>query len=312
MVRALENRCAHRQLKLSLGNVTDNALTCSYHGWTYDESGKCQSIAHSLFGHKMPNVSVQAFPVQVKHGIIFICPGNPDLVARQVPDIPEWGAASEWGQIAIDFTWPAHHSMIIDNTCDFTHAYLHRVRKPFTHAELKKLDVDGDSVNLVYETKVGQGRFQKMLVNRKTTDTDSMALGYSYPYQWSNTDNKIKHWCFVLPIDERTTRAFFLFYFSPAMLKIPGLPFNVPKPLVSAIMPIAKRLMVRPLLDEDGVAVKAEQEGYDAHFEHPIPDLNPVSHEFQKLTIRKWEEFVNAQPKPVVRAEHSAARSEVD
>ena len=40
-----------------------------------------------------------------------------------------------------------------------------------------------------------------------------MELCYEYPYQWSNTDGKIKHWCFVLPIDGTTTRAFFLFYF---------------------------------------------------------------------------------------------------
>ena len=258
----------------------------------------------------MPNVQVQAFPVQVKHGIIWICPGNAELVKREIPDIPEWGAASDWGQISIDFTWPAHHSMIIDNTCDFSHAYLHRVRKPFTHAELKKLNVEGDSVSLEYETKVGQGRFQKMLVNRKTTNVNAMALGYSYPYQWSNTDDKIKHWCFVLPIDERTSRAFFLFYFSPSMLKIPLLPFNVPKVLANVIMPLAKRMMVRPLLDEDGVAVKAEQEAYDAHFDHVSFDLNPVSREFQKLTIRKWEEFVSAQPKPLHRADETRAELE--
>ena len=41
----------------------------------------------------------------------------------------------------------------------------------------------------------------------------------TYPYQWSNTGDRIKHWCFVLPLDERTTRVFFLFYFEA--LKIP-------------------------------------------------------------------------------------------
>ena len=50
-----------------------------------------------------------------------------------------------------------------------------------------------------------------------------MELGYEYPYQWSDTGGKIKHWCFVLPQDERTTRVFFLFYFDA--LKIPFTPF---------------------------------------------------------------------------------------
>ena len=46
-----------------------------------------------------------------------------------------------------------------------------------------------------------------------------MDLCYEYPYQWSNTGGKIKHWCFFLPIDARTTRVFFLFYFES--FKIP-------------------------------------------------------------------------------------------
>jgi phenylpropionate dioxygenase-like ring-hydroxylating dioxygenase large terminal subunit len=304
VVRALENRCAHRQLKLSKGNVEGCNLTCSYHGWTYDETGRCVGIAHSLFGHAMPNVKVQAFPVQVRYGIIFIFPGRAELAAtHEIPAIPEWEAGSGWGKIWIDYTWQAHHSIIIDNTCDFTHAYLHRYTRPFTYAELKHLETVGDAVTLEYETKVGQGRLMKLLVNPKTTNTNSMKLGYQYPYQWSSTDEKIKHWCFVLPIDERTTRAFFLFYFHPNMVKLPLLPLQVPEWGVAAIMPLAKRLIVRPLLDEDGVAVEAEQEGYEAHFDRPMPDLNPVVHAFQALTLKKWEEHLASQAARPVREE---------
>src|SRR5215475_9182681 len=38
-LRALENRCAHRHLKLSIGQVTGCTLTCAYHGWSYDSEG---------------------------------------------------------------------------------------------------------------------------------------------------------------------------------------------------------------------------------------------------------------------------------
>jgi hypothetical protein len=96
-------------------------------------------------------------------------------------------------------------------------------------------------------------------------------------------------------MDERTTRAFFLFYFHPDMVKIPLVPVHVPSWGVAAIMPLAKRLLVRQLLDEDGVAVEAEQEGYEAHFDRPMPDLNPVVHAFQALTLRKWEEHLAVQ-----------------
>ena len=54
------------------------------------------------------------------------------------------------------------------------------------------------------------------------------------------------------------------------------------------------------------VAVEAEQEGYDAHWDKPIAELNPCVREFQDLTIRKWEEHLaKAQRRgaPLPRAE---------
>jgi hypothetical protein len=120
-----------------------------------------------------------------------------------------------------------------------------------------------------------------------------MTLAYEYPYQWSNTDDKIKHWCFVLPIDGQTTRVFFIFYFSDEMLKVPLLPLSIPRPLVSVIMAASKWLLVKPLLSEDGFAVEAEQEAWGKHYDQPIAELNPVVHQFQQLTIRKWEEHLS-------------------
>ena len=52
---AVENRCAHRQIKLSLGSVDDCRLVCAYHGWQYDEDGRCVEIPHDRFGRGFPN-----------------------------------------------------------------------------------------------------------------------------------------------------------------------------------------------------------------------------------------------------------------
>ena len=292
-LHAIENRCAHRQLKLSLGVVGDCTLTCAYHGWTYDGSGKCVAMAHDLFGHKFPRVKVRSYPLQVKHGLIWVFPGDPDLASvRQIPSIPELEAQRPWGSIPIDFRWRAHHSMIIDNVSDFTHAYLHRSSKPFTDAKLTNMECGEDRVLLAYDTKVGQGRISGLFVDRRRTKTNAMTLAYEYPYQWSNTDDKIKHWCFVLPIDAQTTRVFFIFYVSDEMLKVPLVPLAVPRPFVRVIMAASKRLLVRPLLAEDGFAVEAEQEAWAKHYDQPIAELNPVVHQFQQLTIRKWEEHL--------------------
>jgi hypothetical protein len=117
-----------------------------------------------------------------------------------------------------------------------------------------------------------------------------MDLCYEYPYQWSDTDGQIKHWCFVLPIDERTTRVFFLFYFES--LKVPFLPLRIPRALMTLAMRLSNRLLIAPLLRQDGVAVEAEQRAHDAHWDRPVPDLNPAVGLFQQLTLRKWEEHL--------------------
>jgi phenylpropionate dioxygenase-like ring-hydroxylating dioxygenase large terminal subunit len=246
----------------------------------------------------MPRIKVGSFPVEVRYGLIWLFLGDPELAkTRKIPEIPELLGADPWGTMPIDFVLGCHHSMIIDNVSDFTHAYLHRRFRPFDDAKLTKLETVGDTVSLSYETKVGRGRFSGLFVDRAATNTNAMDLAYEYPYQRSDTDGKIKHWLFVLPIDERTTRTFFLFYFHPSALKVPFLPVTLPKPILRGVLRAARELLLRPLLSEDKLAVEAEQEGYELHFDKPIAELNPCVRAFQDLTIRKWEEYLAKLPR---------------
>ncbi|MCB9558038.1 MAG: aromatic ring-hydroxylating dioxygenase subunit alpha [Deltaproteobacteria bacterium] len=293
-VHAIENRCAHRQLKLTVGHVEGCKLVCPYHGWKYDGQGRVVEISHTLFGRDMPNFRVASFPVAVRYGMIWIFPGDAELASsREIPEIPELEGADRWAAVPVDFTWRAHHSMIIDNVSDFTHAYLHRKFAPFSDAELTGFETRGDDVHLSYDTKVGRGRISGLFVDRSQVNTNHMDLCYQYPYQWSNTDDQIKHWLFLRPIDEQHTRAFFIFYFKS--LKIPFLPLAIPRPVMQFVMKIAKQTLVRPLLKEDGIAVEAEQEGYDRHYDAPLAELNPVVRAFQQVTVRKWEAFLAHQ-----------------
>ena len=117
-----------------------------------------------------------------------------------------------------------------------------------------------------------------------------MELCYEYPYQWSNTDDAIKHWLFVLPVDERTSRVFFLFYFKS--LKIPLLPVRIPRLAMNAVLRVSSRLLITPLLTQDRFALEAEQEGYEKHWDARPVEFNPVVRAFQKVTVRKWQEHL--------------------
>lgn len=91
-------------------------------------------------------------------------------------------------------------------------------------------------------------------------------------------------------MDETHTHAFFLFYFKK--LVVPVLNVTIPNGVINRVLKIANKLHITPLIEEDGVAVAAEQEGYDEHYDAPLAELSPAVAQFQQLTIRKWEEYL--------------------
>jgi phenylpropionate dioxygenase-like ring-hydroxylating dioxygenase large terminal subunit len=52
---ALEDRCAHRQVPLSMGVVKRERLQCGYHCWAYDRTGACVSVPYLDRDKTLPN-----------------------------------------------------------------------------------------------------------------------------------------------------------------------------------------------------------------------------------------------------------------
>ncbi len=293
-LRAVEDRCAHRHVPLSIGEVKGERIVCQYHGWEYDAEGKLAGIPHDLFGMKMPQCRLRTYPVKVRYGLIWIFFGDAENADNvPLPHIPDLEGPNPWALAPVDFTVKAHHSMIIDNVSDFTHAFLHRKYKPFDDAKLTSMNATEDAVFVNYDTKVGGGKITGLFVDRAGINMNQMSLAYQYPYQWSNTDNAIKHWLFVLPIDERTTRTFYLFHFKA--FKVPFLPLRMPRSLMTPLLRAAHPLHLKPLLSQDAVACEAEQAGWERHWDQPIAEVNPAVHAFQTLTIKKWERYLERE-----------------
>jgi phenylpropionate dioxygenase-like ring-hydroxylating dioxygenase large terminal subunit len=289
---AVQNRCPHRQLKLTHGAVDKCNLRCAYHGWSFNREGKLEDYSHDSFGKPLIKRQLRTYPVQVRYGLIWLFPGDPELAGeRKIPEIPELTGDNPWANFVADLTWGTHHSMVMDNICDFSHAFLHRKYKPFTGAKLTHHEADDDRVYLTYDAYMAGGRISGIFVDRNRVNTRSIELCYDYPYQWTNTGDSIKNWSFMLPIDERTTRVFFLFYFDA--LTIPLFSIKTPKWLTQMVMNIAKPLVFKPILQEDGIALEAEMLAYETYWDAPPIELNPVVPMFQRLTARKWEEYLD-------------------
>ncbi|MGB8388676.1 Rieske 2Fe-2S domain-containing protein, partial [Mycobacterium sp.] len=63
-VRAVEDRCPHRRLPLSMGRLTeDGSIQCPYHGWSFDGvTGRCTAIPNLRADERIPNgIKVAAF-----------------------------------------------------------------------------------------------------------------------------------------------------------------------------------------------------------------------------------------------------------
>jgi phenylpropionate dioxygenase-like ring-hydroxylating dioxygenase large terminal subunit len=281
-------------VKLSLGEVKGCNLVCAYHGWAYDTAGQLASVAHETFGKSIARIRVASFPVRELYGLIWLFPGDPTLADLvPMPEIPELEGPAPWASVAIDLVWAAHHSLIIENVSDFSHAHLHRKYRPFNDAKLTDLETSGTQVRLSYDVLVGDGRFSKHFVDRSRVMVDRMDLCFDYPYQWSDTGGRIKHWCFLLPLDLRTTHAFFLFYFDA--VQIPLLRRRMPRGLQRLLMRAARRLLIRPLLAQDGRMVEAEQQAYERDPYVAGYELNPAVAEFQKLIVGQWRRHLAAQ-----------------
>ena len=121
---ALEDRCAHRRVPLSLGRLIGDTLECGYHGLQYDCSGKCTRIP----GQERipPKVGVRAFPLAEKHRFLWIWMGDPKKADTEL--IPDYSMLDRPGLRLsnIQFHMDAHVQLVVDNLLDLSHlTYVH-------------------------------------------------------------------------------------------------------------------------------------------------------------------------------------------
>lgn len=126
---ALVDRCPHRNVPLSLGQVRGGDLQCGYHGWRFDGSGTCTAVPGLDADPASPNRSVISHAVSESDGFVWIW-GEPNAEPASRPfALPRFepkGRATRIGRTVfvrdIDSTMHA----AIENALDVPHtAFLH-------------------------------------------------------------------------------------------------------------------------------------------------------------------------------------------
>jgi 5,5'-dehydrodivanillate O-demethylase oxygenase subunit len=85
----VDRHCPHRRADLSYGFIEECGLRCNYHGWLFDEKGRCteqpyEDVAapEARFRNK---VQVKAYPVETRAGLIWAYLGP-----EPAPLVPNW------------------------------------------------------------------------------------------------------------------------------------------------------------------------------------------------------------------------------
>jgi phenylpropionate dioxygenase-like ring-hydroxylating dioxygenase large terminal subunit len=127
-VVALSDVCVHRNGSLAGGSVTDDCITCPYHGWTYQSDGACTSLPANPAGTPVSRrARVDSYPVVERFGWVWVFLGDlPEDQRPPLPELPEFGQPG-WRAVYGSFTWNAGYTRVVENTIDVAHTpFVHR------------------------------------------------------------------------------------------------------------------------------------------------------------------------------------------
>jgi len=159
---AVHDRCSHREARLSRGRVLDGCLRCPYHGWNFDDQGRCIEIPSATPGTPVPPAAhLRPLSIEERYGLIWLCPGEPagPVPRLDVEDDPTYTRLNTAMQV-----WECSATRMIDNMLDVSHF-------PYTH--------------------VGTfGREQETVVPKfHIEELDDTFTGYRYDVVVNNTGN---------------------------------------------------------------------------------------------------------------------------
>ena len=147
-VHAVEDRCPHRGVALSIGEVHDGAITCAYHGVRVDEYGKVVLVP-GLPGCPLEGKTlVRHYPVIEHYQAIWAYFGDDRHDAPPPLVLPDELVSPDWTGVLHYDTWQGDYRYVIDNLCDPMHGpFLHgktytQSRGPRTDA-VKIVEKDG-------------------------------------------------------------------------------------------------------------------------------------------------------------------------
>ncbi len=123
---AIEDRCCHRNVPLSMGEIKRGCVVCPYHGWTFNGAGECVHIPSLAAEDPIPRTAkVRGYPVREQHKLLWVFVGDESRAEKTAPPpIPEM---DQWPFVAREHLFEADLESAAESLLDPYHiAFTHR------------------------------------------------------------------------------------------------------------------------------------------------------------------------------------------
>ena len=131
---AAPDRCPHKGASLGRGCLVEGRLRCGYHGWSFNDQGRCVDVPANREGMSIPHrAHLRPYPCREGHGFVWVWwHQQADLDPATVPPLPPIehvpGAQDPgWRTMEGSAVWSAHWLRILEGFIDLTHVpYVHK------------------------------------------------------------------------------------------------------------------------------------------------------------------------------------------
>ncbi|MBN1122954.1 MAG: aromatic ring-hydroxylating dioxygenase subunit alpha [Anaerolineae bacterium] len=235
------DKCPHRGVQLSLGELKDGTLECPFHGFRFDPTGQCTLIpAIGKTGTPPKKMKVHTYPAREAHDLIWVWWGDP---RDDLPPIHFFETIDDsFSYATLKDHWPTHYSRAIENQLDVVHLpFVHRTtigrgNKTVVNGPLTEVDCEIDGCNRLevwLNNEVDRG--QTPIRPREFTRPDRHPqLQFQFPNIWHNwISDDVRVFIAFVPIDAENTLMVIRFY--QRFMRVPllrtlvnwfSLPFN--------------------------------------------------------------------------------------
>jgi phenylpropionate dioxygenase-like ring-hydroxylating dioxygenase large terminal subunit len=148
-IAALEDRCPHRFVPLSMGKRVGDTVQCGYHGLRFDAAGKCIEAPNDDDSQRT-RACVKSYAAVERYAVIWLWMGDAKLAdPNTIPDFSFFSNKEKFGSCQGYSYIKANYQLIVDNLLDLSHAhYLHpTIHEGSDFANFtNKVRRDGDTV----------------------------------------------------------------------------------------------------------------------------------------------------------------------